>query len=144
MNTTALGRTTALGLIAAGVVAQAVGSATVANGDPSVFSSPTGNIVCMVVTDGVLCEIGQKYWEPPPPPPGCHAAWGNLFELKTGRPAGFHCTGSALPASNYTLEYGQTLSFGAISCRSERWGMSCTDATTGHFFFISRESYNLG
>jgi hypothetical protein len=42
------------------------------------------------------------------------------------------------------LNYGQTRSAGAITCDSERPGMTCTDSGTGHFFRLSRESYQLG
>jgi hypothetical protein len=44
----------------------------------------------------------------------------------------------------WTLGYGQSLSAGAITCDSEPTGMTCTDRSTGHFFRVSRESYQLG
>jgi len=31
-----------------------------------------------------------------------------------------------------------------MTCDSEPSGMTCTDSSTGHFFRISRESYQLG
>ena len=43
-----------------------------------------------------------------------------------------------------TLEYGQTLSVGPITCDSEPSGVTCTGSSTGHFFRVSRESYQLG
>jgi hypothetical protein len=42
------------------------------------------------------------------------------------------------------LDYGQKRSIGAITCGSEPSGMTCTDASTGHFFRMSSESYDLG
>jgi hypothetical protein len=35
-------------------------------------------------------------------------------------------------------------SVGVITCDSEPAGMTCTDSSTGHFFRVSRESYQLG
>jgi hypothetical protein len=43
-----------------------------------------------------------------------------------------------------TLAYGQTRSAGPITCDSELAGVTCTDNSTGHFFKVSRESYQLG
>src|SRR5439155_7371503 len=43
-----------------------------------------------------------------------------------------------------TLKYGQTLSAGPITCDSEPSGVTCTGSSTGHFFRVSRESYQLG
>ncbi len=43
-----------------------------------------------------------------------------------------------------TLDYGQTYSQGAITCDSEVSGVTCTDTSTGHFFRVSRETYELG
>jgi hypothetical protein len=46
--------------------------------------------------------------------------------------------------SSQKLDYGQTYSRGAMTCESEPSGVTCTDTVTGHFFRISRESYELG
>jgi hypothetical protein len=43
-----------------------------------------------------------------------------------------------------TLDYGQTHRVGSITCASEPSGVTCTDTSTGHFFRVSRESYQLG
>ena len=40
--------------------------------------------------------------------------------------------------------YGQTKSTGTITCDSETTGLTCTDASTGHFFTMSREANTLG
>ena len=42
------------------------------------------------------------------------------------------------------LDYAQARSAGAITCSSEQSAMRCTDVSTGHFFRVSRESYELG
>jgi hypothetical protein len=43
-----------------------------------------------------------------------------------------------------TLDYGQTRSVGTITCSSEPSGVACTDSSTGHFFRVSQESYDVG
>jgi hypothetical protein len=43
-----------------------------------------------------------------------------------------------------TLDYGQTRSVGTITCDVELSGVTCADSSTGHFFRLSRESYELG
>jgi len=49
-----------------------------------------------------------------------------------------------LPLPWPTLNYGQTRSLGVISCDSEASGITCTNANNGHFFRVSRESYDVG
>ncbi len=48
------------------------------------------------------------------------------------------------PAPQQTLGYGQSLSFGTITCVSEYTGMTCTDSSTGRYFRVSRDTYELG
>ena len=42
------------------------------------------------------------------------------------------------------LDSAQTPYAGSIGCRSEQSAMKCTDTSTGHFFRVSSESYELG
>jgi hypothetical protein len=49
-----------------------------------------------------------------------------------------------MPPVNETLAYGQARTFGSITCDSESSGMTCTDSSTGHYFRISRDTYELG
>jgi hypothetical protein len=39
---------------------------------------------------------------------------------------------------------GQTLTAGTLSCTSEAAAMRCTDSSTGHFFYMSPGSYQIG
>ncbi|MBO0863576.1 MAG: hypothetical protein J2P16_00695 [Mycobacterium sp.] len=80
----------------------------------------------------------------PQPPPQDRADSTSTFVLMRGqmpvvayRPGMFAAVGTA-------LDYGQTRSAGAITCRSEQSAMHCTDDSTGHFFRVSQESYELG
>jgi hypothetical protein len=39
---------------------------------------------------------------------------------------------------------GQTLTSRTLSCTSEAAAMRCTDSSTGHFFYMSPGSYQIG
>jgi hypothetical protein len=90
------------------------------------------------------CEAVDHTWVAPPREPVCHLNWGDRLFLTQGSPGGFDCYGQELPAPDQTLAYGQTRTLGSITCDSEPTGMTCTDNSTGHYFRISRESYQLG
>ena len=70
--------------------------------------------------------------------------WGDRFELTEGSEAAFNCYGQEFPTPEQTLAYGQTRSLGTITCDSEYTGMTCTDSSTGHYFRVAREIYQLG
>ncbi|QLL05626.1 DUF6636 domain-containing protein [Mycobacterium vicinigordonae] len=134
------------GLVAA-AVAGAVAVPAVAHADSKYFQSPSGNIVCMLDSTGAACDI-QEYTYTPPPPPECaqHIKWGNRFTLTAGKPGQIECHGDTLAMSGEaSLNYGQTISAGSITCASsEQAGIKCTDSSSGHFFRVSRDSFQLG
>jgi hypothetical protein len=112
------------------------------------FQSPSGNVVCSMFTqvDGtneVHCAAGQHDWTATQPA-NCQANWGDRIDLQQGGPAHFGCYGQDMPAPQETLGYGQGRALGTLVCVSESTGMTCTDASTGHFFRVSRETYQLG
>jgi hypothetical protein len=119
---------------------------SVANG-PTSFRSPSGNINCRLSTPGgdisARCEVVEHSWQTPPPP-NCHMNSGDRFYLTQGGEAGFGCYGQEFPPVDETLAYGQSRSFGSITCASEYSGVTCTDSSTGHYFRVSRDSYQLG
>ena len=128
------------------------------------FQSPSGNIACDYqqgwngdATAGyVSCEVHDHTWVAPPAT--CtgpdndreraqNMTGGDEFALFGGKPASLSCYWGSGPLSTpdkSTLDYGQTLSVGTITCDSETSGVTCTDASTGHFFRVARESYQLG
>jgi hypothetical protein len=114
----------------------------------STFQSPSGNINCMMFTSGgqigARCEVVDHTWVAPPRSADCHLNWGDRFYLTHGGGAGFGCYGQEFPTADQTRGYGQTRSLGTITCDSEYTGMTCTDSSTGHYFRISRETYELG
>ncbi len=91
-----------------------------------------------------VCEIADHTWVAPPRAPDCHLNWGSRFSLEQGSAAVFACYHQELGTPGQTLDYGHTHSFGTITCDSEPAGLTCTDSSTGHFFRVSRESYQLG
>ena len=131
-----------------------------ADADYQQFQSPSGDIRCLIngrdaPAPIAMCQIRDfTYAVPPglpkdqnggPCPPG--SALGRDFRLDQGTSGYMTCTYSAL-ASGFgdwpTLDYGQSRSFGAITCDSETSGVTCTDTSTGHFLEVSRESYQVG
>jgi len=122
------------------------------------FASPSGNIRCILDgQDGpapiALCQIADHNYVVPPgstrddssgvPCPDS----GRDFRLDPGKPGFLRCSYSALGSglgSWPTLDYGQRRSLGPITCDSEPSAMRCTDSGSGHFFRVSRDSYQLG
>jgi uncharacterized protein DUF6636 len=156
-------KTTKRGLIATATVAATIALPATANADNSYqqFASPSGNIHCILngqdsPTPIAMCQIGEKTYAVPPGQPTdertgapCESGsdTGRDFRLDVGKPGVMRCSYSAL-GSGFgpwpTLDYGQTRSLGALTCDSEPAGMTCTDTSSGHFFRVSRDSYQLG
>lgn len=129
----------------------AVGSATIAHADVDYpFQSPSGNIACdlySTYTGGafVYCIAHDHTWtsaQPSSPCPGGHSP--ETLVLNQGNPPGMTCHAAPHATDLPTLDYGQTRSVAAVTCLSEQDGVTCTDSSTGHFFRLSRDSYELG
>ena len=112
------------------------------------FQSPSGNIRCAMFSfDGqnsVRCDITEYGWTAPPRSPNCQLSWGSRFKLEQGGAAVFDCYAQELPAVEHTLGYGEAQTVGAITCVSQPSGMTCADSSTGHYFRVSRETYEVG
>lgn len=150
-----------LALIAAASAAATLSFAAPANADYSnvQFLSPSANIRCQIENDDgtafAVCKILDHTWEAAPSEycqqasvPGATGGPGSDLQLGKNSPP---CLGPHTiqifysgPDAPPVLEYGQTRTLGAISCESEPSGVTCTDGRTGHFFRISRDSYQLG
>ncbi len=128
------------------MTAAALALPATAHADTQNFQTPSGNIYCALDSTGVACDISEYTYTPPPPPEcGKHIAWGNRFVLEPGQPGAIHCHGDTLRVpGERTLGYGQSISAGTLSCVSEQSGMKCTDSSSGHYFRVSRDSFNLG
>ncbi|WP_081287658.1 DUF6636 domain-containing protein [Mycobacterium asiaticum] len=136
-----------LALIAVLAAATLLAIPATAHADSKYFQTPSGNIFCILDSSGAACDISE-YTYTPPPPPECaqHISWGSRFRLSPGKPGTIECHGDTLKLPGEpTLNYGQTISAGSITCASgEQTGVKCTDSNGGHYFRVSRDSFNLG
>jgi hypothetical protein len=117
-------------------------------------SITVGNIRCSLARDidgQPTCEIRDHTWVAPVESitgKPCDFHEGGLsFVLEPGKAASVDCYSGAsnFVASDFpTLGYGQTQSLDTITCDSEPSGVTCTDSSTGHFFRLLRDSYQLG
>jgi hypothetical protein len=150
---------TKLALIAASTVAATIASSATARAvvtDEYNFQTPSGNIGCTMLDQGgdtgvvATCKTKDHTWVAPSQGSGHDCEYGGPdLKLFQGDPA---CAGvwpnqiwlqqreNTLP----TLAYGQTHTLGTITCDSALSGVTCTDSGTGHFFRVSRDSYQLG
>jgi hypothetical protein len=138
------------------IAAAAIGSAGNAQANPysAQFQSPSGDISCNLVnsppTDRlglgknfVQCDIVNQSWVPPrPPPQGRDDATSTVVLMRGQLPIVGYSPGTL--AASDPVNYDQPLSAGAIACSSEQAAVKCTDVSTGHFFRVSKESYELG
>ena len=130
------------------------------------FQSPSGDILCVMIRNHDIndkadygkgegtCQVQNPTYASPPPQyvavdgslGACYLlGWGSQVSLAQGSPPHLDCVGGNLVYPPLpTLEYGETASLGAITCASEPSAMTCTDTSSGRFFRVSRDSYQLG
>jgi hypothetical protein len=138
------------------IAASAIGLAPSSHANPfsEQFQSPSGDISCNLVSSPptdklglgknfVQCDIVDQSWVPPQPPPSGRADATATIVLVRGQVPIVGYSPGALAAAD-PVNYDQPLSAGSIFCRPEQSAMRCTDTSTGHFFRVSRESYELG
>ena len=138
-----------LALIAPAAVAAALAFPALANaGVPPAFQSPSGNVMCWVSDNIALCRAIEHAYTLPSDHCAKPASPNGIM-LRAGEAPRATCDSS--PNGTYdglrtetTLDYGQTRSKGVMNCVSEESGVTCTDTSTGHFFRISKESYQFG
>lgn len=112
------------------------------------FKSPSGNIACMYSADeGVValrCDIGETSNAQPKPPADCDLDWGNAFEmLAKSRHGQRICHGdTVLDPGLPVLDYGRTFTRGPFACKSDRSGVTCSNAH-GAGFSLSRAKQSL-
>ena len=131
-------------LPAAALAAAAVLGAPVAAADSIGFTSPSGNIGCMLTDDLLHCDITTRDWSPPPRPADCPdvTGYGQGILIHQYGPARFVCAGDTTTGFGDVLPYGQYQAGGGMSCNSEPSGMRCSNSD-GHGFTISRQAYTL-
>jgi hypothetical protein len=107
------------------------------------FTSPSGNIGCLIDRSTVRCDIRDRDWEPPEAPADCDLDYGQGISLDAGSAPDFVCAGDTTLESGEALPYGQSIQGGLLRCQSEESGMTCRDIETGRGFTISKQRYEL-
>ncbi|MCF6386176.1 hypothetical protein L2K20_04245 [Mycobacterium sp. MBM] len=107
------------------------------------FTSPSGNVGCVLDVDYVRCDIADRDWAPPARPADCEFDYGQGIALEPGGRAGFVCAGDTTLGGSHPLGYGQSIVRGELRCDSAETGITCLDRTTGHGFALSRQVYQL-
>jgi hypothetical protein len=133
------------------IAAANIALATTAQADPNyqLFQSPSGNIRCETTvsykgTPYADCTVQDSTYAVPPGQCQLPGSVIPQFVLTQGETLNLSCVSGSVKPPWPTLDYGQTRSTGAITCDSEPSGVTCTDSSTGHFFRVSEESYQLG
>ena len=139
------------------IAAATIGSAASSHANPfsAQFQSPSGDISCNLVNyppldthslgkNFVQCDIDDHSWVAPQPPPQGRTDATSTFVLSRGKVPIVGYSPGTLAALDQMPDDGQARSAGAITCSSEQSAVKCTDVSTGHFFRVSRESYELG
>ncbi|AGC63415.1 MULTISPECIES: DUF6636 domain-containing protein [Mycobacterium ulcerans group] len=131
---------TVVGAFAAGVLAPATAHADIVG-----FTSPSGNIGCMIDSSSVRCDVRDRTWSPPPKPADCESMmnYGQGIVLTAGQPARFVCAGDTALGGGPALAYGDKITKGSLQCESETSGVTCRDIGDGGGFSISRDGYQL-
>lgn len=106
------------------------------------FQSPSGNIMCglyLAETSASLrCDLNELTPSYTRQPAECEFDWGFSFAVDDRGQGYLACVSDAVGDPNArVLGYGEMLSLGGITCRSEKTGMTCTN-TAGHGFAISK------
>jgi hypothetical protein len=128
-----------------GMFAVIVFPAGTARADIVGFTSPSGNIGCMMDAASVRCDIRDRGWSPPPKPADCEwmMNYGQGIVLTAGQQARFVCAGDTALGGGPPLAYGDKITRGSLGCESKTSGMNCWDSSSGGGFAISRDGYQL-
>jgi len=100
----------------------------------------------VIVAGTARCDLRQRSWSPPPRPKSCPNVvdFGQGLIVSSSGPGQLVCAGdTALDPSAPTLPYGTDTVVGGFRCASRTTGMTCTNASDGHGFFIARETYRI-
>jgi hypothetical protein len=143
--------------VCAAIAAATIGSAGNSHASPfsEQFQSPSGDISCNLVnappTDQhslaknfVQCDIANHSWVAPQPPPQGRADATSTFLLVRGQAPIVGYSPGTVGDAGPMLVGSETPHGGVIACSTEQSAIKCTDSSTGHFFRVSPESYELG
>lgn len=106
------------------------------------FTLPSGNIGCVMQSDGVArCDIRQRVWAPPARPADCNPDYDFGQGLVLGATARFVCATDTALIGAPVLANGSSLRAGPYQCRSDEDGVECINLDTGHGFLLSAADY---
>jgi hypothetical protein len=109
----------------------------------SQFSSPSGNIGCVMVRSGARCDVREHDWTAPPKPAWCELDWGSGASVGRRGRGSVVCAGDTALGGTRVLAYGDRERVGRFRCLSRRSGMRCVNHRNDHGFLISRQRLRL-
>jgi hypothetical protein len=141
-------------------------SSVAADSDLDWFSTPSGNISCLIEKDAaaapadgyVRCDARAYSWpDMPPRPSDCEEDWGGAISLDAhGGKAELICVGDTVafdPSADTgaqsdghhtgVLAYGSTTRVDVFVCSSQTSGVTCDNTRTKHGFVIARGHFSL-
>jgi hypothetical protein len=115
------------------------------NAEPVAFTSPSGNLVCLMTTTSVRCAASEFEYAPPPQPSSCSIpGWGHVIGVDTSGAGEFICADNAPADPNSpALPYGEGTLVGPFACLSMEAGIRCANRDTRHGFQIAREQVQI-
>lgn len=117
---------------------QAVRAAPADAQDLTDFTSPSGNIACVLGGDATTCTIDERSF---PNPPQCVAGPVTLV-VPLGGDARVDCAAPAA-SSAAVLGYGTSTTANYFACVSERDGVTCWSTLTGRGFSVARADFTV-
>jgi len=116
----------------------------VIEGGVHAFTSPSGNIACVMDAFTASCWIGERSWtiEQPSAPECEESDWGNAVDLSADGPS-FPCyTDFGWNPSAPAMAYGTSVELGPFRCDSAETGVTCTNAS-GNGFTVAKAAVSL-
>lgn len=108
------------------------------------FTSPDGNLGCVVEPAYARCDFVKRDFALPPAPSDCSSGWGHGIELQAGTKAGFFCGSDFVTGSKNVIAVGRGIRVGFVECDVVRAGeVACHGTSDAHGFRVSRARYSL-
>jgi hypothetical protein len=107
------------------------------------FLSPSHNLGCALSKQYARCDASKWTWKLPPQPHSCEFDWGGSVNVSGKDPGQLGCVSDSTLGATQVLAYGTYAQLGKLRCTSQSTGVSCLNRSTGHGFFISRETYRV-
>ena len=131
-------RVLVLSLVAAFVAAAAFAGAAEAKR----FVTDDGNIMCIMRSHFVRCDVAKHKWTAPPKPNSCEFDYGGTLEIDSKGKSAFGCVSDATGAE---VQYppGTTFRTGPNVCRLRKEGKVLCKNDDGGGFNVGKKFYEL-